>query len=215
MSAEAAEHERSNDLRGREKDARSAAHEPSHHHEHRLTQASGQRDQGRPGNRGSARPQRNQNAGKARRDGAPAPPADMLAQKDRGERRDENRRGEIAGRRIRQRNVFDRGEEQHAVGDRQHHAQHLQSRPWHVAHGREIVPRQKRHQRRDGAEAANEEKLRRRIGRDHHLAEDIDQRKDRHRRQHEQDARQRGRQWLRAAQQLERGIHRHSGQRID
>ncbi len=99
------------ELRRRQHDIGRRAQRARDQHQHRKRQAAAERDHRRPAHGLRRRTQRDQHAAEPDQDRAPAPPADALAQHDRRQRGDEDRRRQIIGDDVGERQI-DGGEKE-------------------------------------------------------------------------------------------------------
>ena len=109
----------------------------------------------------------------------------MLAKQKRRHRRNVDRAGEIERHHVGERHVGERPVETGDLGGREHRAQELDKRPRRFRERRPALPpdeRRQKHQRRD---AADQQQLPDRIGRNQPFAERIVQRKNEDAEQHQ------------------------------
>ena len=138
--------------------------------------------------RGGRGPQRDQHAAEAGQHREPAPPADLLAEQQRGERGDVDRAGEIERDRVGERQIDDRPEEQRDFGGAERHAQQLQAGPRRADENRAARAPDERRQQDQRRGATDRQELADRIGRDQPFSDRVVDAEQEHAERHQPDA---------------------------
>jgi hypothetical protein len=152
-----------------------------------LNIATGKSDQCRQGEHRGGGPQCDDHADEADENCAPAPPSDLLLQKERGKCRHVDRRCKIERYGVGERQVCYREEEHQRVRDRQENPKDLQSRPRRGEYCPALAPQERRQNEHRG-ERADDQHLPERIGAEQPLAQRIVAAEQEHAEQHQADA---------------------------